>query len=199
LAKPPKWPPNCEITREDLQHLRALHQLLLALNDPLVSRSKLQMLTASMPVLAARIIHQAKAKWPATDSLSDALQRVGNRGLERALLEFLEDLTIFKADLEEKQKPKGGAEASAQDVPVTEAPPVNSPSARPATVPTVAVRSSTRPAVTVLSPTAPAKTVRPPNAAVATVRPPTAPVRTIRPLTVAAATVRPPNANREKK
>ena len=103
LPKPPKWPPNCELTPEALKHLGALHQLLLALNDALVSRSKLQMLTASIPVLAARVVHQAKARWPSIDSLSEALQRIGNRGLEKNLLEFLEDLTVYKADHEAQE------------------------------------------------------------------------------------------------
>lgn len=58
-----------------------------------------------MPTLAARVVHQAKGKWPSIDSLAEALQRVGNRGLERALLEFLEDLTIYKADLEDPPAP----------------------------------------------------------------------------------------------
>lgn len=105
MSKIPKRPPGCEIKREDLAQLDKLHQLLHALNDPLVSRSKLNLLAGSIPVLANRIVHQARARWPSVDSLASALQRVGNRGLEQILLEFLEDLTVYKAEMEAVENP----------------------------------------------------------------------------------------------
>jgi hypothetical protein len=120
LSKTPKWPPGCEINRDDLAHLQKLHHLLNALNDPLVSRSKLAMLTASIPVFANRIVHHAKARWPSIDSLANALQRIGNRGLEQILLEFLEDLTMYKADVEAAENPASDDGASEGTKPVAE-------------------------------------------------------------------------------
>jgi hypothetical protein len=73
---------------------------LAALNDQYASVSKLAMLTASSPVLTARVMKQAKSRSKSVDSLNAALQLIGNRGLEKVLLEFLEDLTALKAELE---------------------------------------------------------------------------------------------------
>jgi hypothetical protein len=60
------------------------------------------MLTSSSPVLTARVLRAARARSTSIDSLNAALQLIGNRGLEKVLLEFLEDLTSLKADLEAK-------------------------------------------------------------------------------------------------
>lgn len=93
-------PTNCEVSVDDLQRLGALHNLLAALNDPLASRRKLQMLTAFSPVLTARVVRHAQARSAAIDSLETALTLIGNRGLETVLLQFLEDLTVYKGELE---------------------------------------------------------------------------------------------------
>lgn len=113
MSRAPKWPPGCQIKRDDLTHLEKLHHLLHALNDPLVSRSKLNMLIAAIPALASRIVHQAQMRWPSVDSLASALQRVGNRGLEQVLLEFLEDLTMYKAEVEAAEAEHAEAEPAA--------------------------------------------------------------------------------------
>jgi hypothetical protein len=98
---PPKAPSSTKIGAEDLKHLGPVHQLLTALNDPFASRGKIEMLIRSIPVLSARILVQAREQWPTVDQLSQALTRFGNRGLERILLEFLEDLTIYKSEHED--------------------------------------------------------------------------------------------------
>jgi hypothetical protein len=95
-------PTNCDVGVEDLDRLPMLHSLLGALNDEYASVRKLAMLTASIPVLTARVVRHARTRSSSVDSLAAALQLIGNRGLEMVLLEFLEDLTALKADLEAK-------------------------------------------------------------------------------------------------
>ena len=95
-------PTRCEVALEDLEHLNVLHDLLAALNDEYASVSKLAMLTSFSPVLTARVMKHARNRSNNVDTLAAALQLVGNRGLEKVLLEFLEDLTIFKAEQEAK-------------------------------------------------------------------------------------------------
>jgi hypothetical protein len=51
-------------------------------------------------VLSARIVRHARTRNRSIDSLGAALALIGNRGLETVLLQFLEDLTIFKGELE---------------------------------------------------------------------------------------------------
>jgi hypothetical protein len=98
----PSLPTKTEVGIEDLQHLGTLHNLLSALNDQYASVSKLAMLTSGSPVLTARVMKHAKNRLAATDTLHAALQLIGNRGLEKVLLEYLEDLTTLKAEYEEK-------------------------------------------------------------------------------------------------
>jgi hypothetical protein len=91
-------PTRCEVAAEDLEHLNVLHDLLAALNDQYASVSKLAMLTSFSPVLTARVMRHARNRSSSVDSLHSALQLIGNRGLEKVLLDFLEDLTTFKAE-----------------------------------------------------------------------------------------------------
>ena len=93
-------PDECEVGQDDLQHLHRLHDLLAALNDPYVSRRKIEMLASFSKVLSARILRHARARQRSIDSLGAALTLIGNRGLETVLLQFLEDLTIFKGELD---------------------------------------------------------------------------------------------------
>lgn len=95
-------PTSCEVRVEDLEHLGALHSLLAALNDQYASVSKLAMLTSQQPVLTARVMKHAKNRSNTVETLNAALQLIGNRGLEKVLLEYLEDLTMLKADGEAK-------------------------------------------------------------------------------------------------
>jgi HD-like signal output (HDOD) protein len=95
-------PTSCDVRIEDLEHLGALHNLLAALNDQYASVSKLAMLTSQQPVLTARVMKHAKNRSNSVDTLNAALQLIGNRGLEKVLLEYLEDLTTLKAESEAK-------------------------------------------------------------------------------------------------
>lgn len=88
---------------EDLAHLGSLHNLLAALNDQYASVSKLAMLTSQQPVLTARVMKHAKNRSSSVETLNAALQLIGNRGLEKVLLEYLEDLTTLKAESEAKE------------------------------------------------------------------------------------------------
>ena len=96
-----KQPPDeCAVGQDDLQHLKRLHDLLAALNDPYVSRPKIEMLTSYSKVLSARVMRHARARQRSIDSLGAALTLIGNRGFDTVLLQFLEDLTIYKGELE---------------------------------------------------------------------------------------------------
>ncbi|HMJ52671.1 MAG TPA: hypothetical protein VK540_11365 [Polyangiaceae bacterium] len=97
-------PDECEIRPDDLDQLKGLHDLLAALNDPYVSSRKIEMLASYSKVLSARVIRHARARQRTIDSLGPALTLIGNRGLETVLLQFLEDLTIYKMDLDEATK-----------------------------------------------------------------------------------------------
>ena len=101
-------PTNCEVSADDLQRLGALHNLLSALNDPLASRRKLQMLTSVSPVLTARVVRHAQARSSSIETLEAALTLIGNRGLETVLLQFLEDLTVYKGELEAQATKSSG-------------------------------------------------------------------------------------------
>jgi hypothetical protein len=98
---------DCEVGEEDLQHLKRLHDLLAALNDPYVSRRKIEMLTSYSKVLSARVLRHARARQRSIDSLGAALTLIGNRGLETVLLQFLEDLTVYKGELEASKESPG--------------------------------------------------------------------------------------------
>jgi HD-like signal output (HDOD) protein len=100
-TRQPPLPTNCDVSENDLNQLGVLHNILTALNDEYASVSKLAMLTAYSPVLTARVMRQAKSRSASIDTLSAALQLIGNRGLEKVLLEYLEDLTTLKAEREE--------------------------------------------------------------------------------------------------
>jgi len=97
-------PTNTEVSADDLKRLGALHDLLAALNDPLASRRKLQTLTSFSPVLTARVVRHAQARLATIETLEAALTLIGNRGLEAVLLQFLEDLTVYKGELEASGK-----------------------------------------------------------------------------------------------
>jgi hypothetical protein len=97
-------PPDsaCIVSAADLKRLDAIHQLLEALRDPLASSKLVEHRVKQIPVLTARMIRFARTEAPARNitTLAGALGTVGNRGLEKVLLELLEDLTVLRADLE---------------------------------------------------------------------------------------------------
>jgi hypothetical protein len=88
---------------EDLEHLATLHEILARLNDPAASAGPLVDLCRRLPSLAARIIAEAGRIAPhhGVHRVDFALTLVGNRGLERVLMTYLEDLTILKSELED--------------------------------------------------------------------------------------------------
>lgn len=91
-----------QVGTEDLQCLDAVRSLLAALNDAYVSSGALQRLVSDIPVLAARCARRIGSEEPGDPvALDRALTSIGNMGLEAELLGLLEDLTTYKADLEE--------------------------------------------------------------------------------------------------
>lgn len=141
-ANEPAPDPPTAVEPQDLKHLPALHGILATLNDPAAGVNQLARLCAQLPSLAGRVVIAARRVAPhhGIDHVDRALKIVGNRGLESVLMEYLEDLTILKADLEEAiQAPRQASEPPASEPPRSE-PPVSS-GAIPGTA-----RSSSQPA-----------------------------------------------------
>ncbi len=88
---------------EDLEHLPQVEALLSALNDPYVGIPTLALLVDKIPLLRARCQREAFLLRPSwrIDNSEIALRAIGNKGLEKTLLELLEDLTVLKAELED--------------------------------------------------------------------------------------------------
>ncbi len=91
------------VIEEDLALLPAIHELLFALDDPGAALARVEGTAQKLPPLAARVIERAQRSAGQLD-LRAALGRIGNRGLEAVLLELLEDMTILKADLDDRAK-----------------------------------------------------------------------------------------------
>jgi HD-like signal output (HDOD) protein len=96
-------PAECKITIKHLAELPKILELLHALTDPLAGGKNVGKLVTKIPVLAARIVERALSHSRKKEiySLDQALNMVGNRGLESELLQLLEDLTIKKAETED--------------------------------------------------------------------------------------------------
>ncbi|MGE0322763.1 MAG: hypothetical protein AB7K71_21665 [Polyangiaceae bacterium] len=94
---------NCAVVPSDLEHLPEIKALLLSLNDAFASGPALEELIRSIPVLSMRVLRSALWKRDDLDrcSLGYALAMIGNRGVEDALMQLLEDLTELKHDLED--------------------------------------------------------------------------------------------------
>ncbi|MFO7178162.1 MAG: hypothetical protein DIU78_005620 [Pseudomonadota bacterium] len=92
---------DCEARPDHLDQIGPIHELLHALNDPCASASRLTQLVARIPLLAMRCVHAALVRRPSPRgaSLNQALALLGNRGLERELLQVLEDLTVLRSEL----------------------------------------------------------------------------------------------------
>ncbi|HLV68323.1 MAG TPA: hypothetical protein VKY73_21045 [Polyangiaceae bacterium] len=93
---------DCVARPEHLDQIGPIHTLLAELNDPCASASRLTLLVAQIPLLALRCVHALLVRRPALRgaTLSQALSLLGNRGLERELLQVLEDLTVLRAEVE---------------------------------------------------------------------------------------------------
>lgn len=92
---------DCQIREADLQRLPLVKDLLSLLNDPYVGPYKLAETITHIPVFAARCRREAAMFRPRSEveDIERALNVIGNRGIEKVLLELLEDMTILKADL----------------------------------------------------------------------------------------------------
>ncbi len=90
-----------DVQPSDLANFDALHDLLLALNDPYAAGGDLTQHIERIPLLRARLLRTARLKTGHLDmtELGRALAMLGNKGLEIELLQLLEDMTIAKADL----------------------------------------------------------------------------------------------------
>ena len=96
-------PSECKITVKHLSELPKIMELLQALNDPLAGGKNVGKLVTKIPVLAARVVNRAlsQSRKKEISSVDQAINMVGNRGLENELLNLLEDLTIKKAEAED--------------------------------------------------------------------------------------------------
>lgn len=96
-------PSECKVTVKHLSELPKITELLSALNDPLAGGKNVGKLVSKIPVLAARVVERALSRKSKKDiaSVDQAINMIGNRGLESELLQLLEDLTIKKAEAED--------------------------------------------------------------------------------------------------
>jgi len=96
-------PSECKITVKHLSELPKIMELLSALNDPMAGGKNVGKLVTKIPVLAARVVERALSRKSKKDiaSVDQAINMIGNRGLESELLQLLEDLTIKKAEAED--------------------------------------------------------------------------------------------------
>lgn len=97
---PPRFA-ETRVTREDLSRLSDILKMLSLLNDEFAPAHKLAILINQMPPLKARVTQTYNLMFmgKALPSFQTQVGAIGNRQLETLLLEFLEDLTILRADL----------------------------------------------------------------------------------------------------
>lgn len=90
---------------EDLEQLHVLHEILALLNDAQAATVRLEPLCRALPPLERRLIALARRRLPVSSMVDvrRALAVVGNHGLEGVLLGLLEDLTVLKADRDDRQ------------------------------------------------------------------------------------------------
>jgi hypothetical protein len=102
MIKEPPREPDEVVTPNDLLQLPALHQILAVLNDEHAGAPQIARSVEQLPVLKARISHRYRQRHGARTlpSLAEQIARVGNGELERMLLEFLEDLTLLRGELD---------------------------------------------------------------------------------------------------
>jgi len=98
---------DCKLGPSDLKRLGSVKELLGLLNDPYVGPYKLAETITNIPVFAARCRREAALFRPRSEveDIERALNVIGNRGIEKVLLELLEDMTILKADLDAGKRP----------------------------------------------------------------------------------------------
>lgn len=93
---------DCRVNKDDLKRLGQVKELLALLNDPYIGPYRLVEYVEALPVLAARCRREASNYRPRAEvqRIERALNVLGNRGLEKVLLEFLEDMTVLRSELE---------------------------------------------------------------------------------------------------
>jgi len=93
---------TCRVSKDDLKRLGQVSELLTLLNDPYIGPFKLTDCIEGLPVLAARCKREAAMHRPRNEveQIERALNVLGNRGVEKVLLELLEDMTILKSELD---------------------------------------------------------------------------------------------------
>lgn len=103
---------ECRISEQDLARLPQVKELLSLLNDPYIGPYKLTECVEALPVLAARCRRAASLVRPRSEvqPIERALNVLGNRGLETVLLEFLEDMTVLRCELEAGRQPSARSE-----------------------------------------------------------------------------------------
>lgn len=96
-------PAAMRVSSQDLTHLADVLKMLSVLNDQFAAADDLAPHVAQMPSLAARVTRTYHAMFIGRilPPLRAQLGGIGNRKLEALLLEYLEDLTILRADLAE--------------------------------------------------------------------------------------------------
>lgn len=98
-------PRELQVRAAHVESFGALHGLLQSFNDPYTSGSDLASHVREIPLLEKRLLRTARIQTGHMDisDISAALSLVGNKGLERELLQLLEDMTEVKADLLDKE------------------------------------------------------------------------------------------------
>jgi hypothetical protein len=96
-------PSECKITLKHLSELPKITELLQTLNDPMAGGKNVGKLVTKIPVLAARLVNRAlsQSRKKEISSVDQAINMIGNRGLETELMNLLEDLTIKKSEAED--------------------------------------------------------------------------------------------------
>jgi hypothetical protein len=97
---------DCRLKPADLSQLERVKQLLRLLNDPYVGPYRLKETVTQIPVFSARCLREAAQARPQAEieDIEYALSVIGNRGVEKVLLELLEDMTILKAEIDAQKR-----------------------------------------------------------------------------------------------
>ena len=99
--------PLAPVRPEELAHLPTIHRILAHLNDPSAGAGELVALCARLPSLSTRLVQTAQrsAHRGGTERVDWALSVLGIRGFSQVLMDYLEELTILKAELDDDGAP----------------------------------------------------------------------------------------------
>jgi hypothetical protein len=94
-----------EVTPRDLEKLEVIHAILSTLNDFAAGSTDLGKHIAAFPPLAARLRRRFAERFGKRQipHLPQMLSLLGNRELQSILLALLEDLTVLRADVDERK------------------------------------------------------------------------------------------------